>query len=59
MQKLLTFFIKNINVFAILHDRNFTLSLTNNMFFCFLSFEQLGPDGQVPEIFHKTISAFE
>ena len=43
MQKLLTFFQqkikKNINVFAIFQDRNFTVTLANN----FVKFEQLGP----------------
>ena len=30
MQKLLTFFSKNINVFAIFQDRNFNVTLANN-----------------------------
>ena len=38
IQKLLTFFRKNINVFAIFQDRNFNVMLAINFFF-----EQLGP----------------
>ena len=40
MQKILTFFSKNINVFAIFQDRNLNVTLDNN----FVKFEQLGPD---------------
>ena len=40
MQKLLSFFSKNISVYAIHNDQSFNDRLTNNM----VSFEQLGPD---------------
>ena len=40
MQKLLTFFSKNISVYAILNDQSFNDMLTNDI----ISFEQLGPD---------------
>ena len=40
MQKLLTFFSKNINVSAIVNDQSFNDTLTNDI----LSFEQLGPE---------------
>ena len=40
MQKLLTFFSKNISIYAIFNDQSFNDSLTNDM----VSFEQLGPD---------------
>ena len=36
MQKLLTFFSKNISVYTIFNDQNFNDTLTNNIF----SFEQ-------------------
>ena len=39
MQKLLTFFSKNICVYAIFNDQSFNDSLTNNI----VGFEQLGP----------------
>ena len=39
MQKLLTFFSKNISVYAIFDDQNFNDTFTNNI----VSFEQLGP----------------
>ena len=39
MQKLLTFFSKNIRVYAIFHDQSFNDMLTNDI----VSFEQLGP----------------
>ena len=39
IQKLLTFFSKNISVYAISNDKNFNDALTNDIF----SFEQLGP----------------
>ena len=39
MQKLPTFFSKNINIFAIFYDQSFNDSLTNYI----VSFEQLGP----------------
>ena len=39
MQKLLTFFSKNISIFAIFDDQSFNDSLTNDI----VSFEQLGP----------------
>ena len=39
MQKLLTFFSKNIGIYAILNDQSFNDTLTND----FVSFEQLGP----------------
>ena len=38
MQKLLTFFNKNIRVYAIFNDKNFNDTLTNDI----VSFEQLG-----------------
>ena len=40
MQKLLTFFSKNINIYAICNDQSFNDTLTNYI----ISFEQLGPD---------------
>ena len=40
MQKLLTFFSKNISVYAIFNDQSFNNTLTNNI----VSFEQLGPE---------------
>ena len=40
MQKLLTFFSKNIRVYAIFNDQSFNNTLTNDI----ASFEQLGPD---------------
>ena len=40
MQKLLTFFQQNINVYAIFNDQNFNDTLTNDI----ISFEQLGPE---------------
>ena len=42
MQKLLTFFSKNISIYAIFNDRSFNNTLTNNT----VSFEQMGPDCQ-------------
>ena len=39
MQKVLTFFSKNISVYAIFNDQNFNDMLTNNI----VSFEQLCP----------------
>ena len=39
MQKLLTFFSKNISVYAIINDQSFNDTLTNVI----VSFEQLGP----------------
>ena len=38
MQKLLTFFIKNISVYAVFNDQSFNDMLTNGI----VSFEQLG-----------------
>ena len=43
MQKLLTFFSKNISVYAIFDDQNFNDTLTNNI----ISFEQLDPGLEV------------
>ena len=40
MQKLLTFFSKNISVYAILNGQSFNDTLTNDI----VSFEQLSPD---------------
>ena len=40
MQKLLTFFSKNIRLYAIFNDQSFNNVLTKNI----VSFEQLGPD---------------
>ena len=40
MQRLLTFFSKNISLYAIINDQSFNGMLTNNI----ISFEQLGPD---------------
>ena len=42
MQKLLTFFNKNISIYAIFNDQSFNNTLTKDIF----SFEQLGPDVQ-------------
>ena len=39
MQKLLTFFSKNISVFSIFNDQNFNDTLTNDI----VRFEQMGP----------------
>ena len=39
MQKLLTFFSKNISVYAIFNDQSFNDTLTNDI----VSLEQLGP----------------
>ena len=39
MQKLLTFFSKNISEFAIFNDQNFNDTLSNDI----VSFEELGP----------------
>ena len=43
MQKLLTFFSKNISVYAIFNDQNFNDTLTNDI----ISFELLGPGLQI------------
>ena len=40
MQKLLTFFSKNIRIYAIFSDQSFNDTLNNDI----VSFEQLGPD---------------
>ena len=40
IQKLLTFFSRNIGIYAIFNDQGFNDSLTNDI----VSFEQLGPD---------------
>ena len=40
LKKLLTFFSKNIGVYAIFNDQSFKDTLTNDI----VSFEQLGPD---------------
>ena len=40
MQKLLTFFSKNISVYAIFNNQSLNDTLTNDI----VSFEQLGPD---------------
>ena len=40
MQKLLTFFSKNISIYAIFNDQSLNDTLTNDI----VSFEQLGPD---------------
>ena len=40
MQKLLTFFSKNISVYVIFNDQSFNDTLTNDI----VSFEQLGPE---------------
>ena len=39
MQKLLTFFSKNISIYAIFNDQSFKDTLTNDI----VSFEQMGP----------------
>ena len=39
MQKVLTFFSKNISIYAIFNDQSFNVMLTNDI----VSFEQLGP----------------
>ena len=46
MQKLLTFFSKNISVYAIFNDQSFNDTLTNDS----VSFEQLGPGVLVANI---------
>ena len=43
MQKLLTFFSKNISVYAIFDDQNFNNALTNDI----VRFELLGPGLQI------------
>ena len=43
MQKLPTFFSKNINVYAISNDQSLNDTLTNDI----VSFEQLGPAGYI------------
>ena len=40
MQKLHTFFSKNISIYAIFNDQSFNSILTNDI----ISFKQLGPD---------------
>ena len=40
LQKLLTFFNKNISIYVIFNDQRFNDTLTNDI----VSFEQLGPD---------------
>ena len=40
MQKLYTFFSKNISIYAIFNDQSFSDTLTDDI----VSFEQLGPD---------------
>ena len=40
MQKLFTFFSKNISIYAIFDDKSFNDTLSNDI----VSFEQLGPD---------------
>ena len=39
LQKLLTFFSKNMSIYAIINDQSFNDTLTNDI----VSFEQLGP----------------
>ena len=48
MQKLLTFFSKNIWVYAIVNDKNFNDTLTNNI----VNFEQLGPEIRKKKCLH-------
>ena len=43
MQKLLTFFSKNINLYAIFNDQDFNDTLTSDI----VSFEQLGPGSSI------------
>ena len=43
MQKLLTFFSKNISVYTIFNDQSFIDMLTNDI----VNFEQLGPDDKL------------
>ena len=43
MQKLLTFFSKNISIYAIFNDQSFNDTITNDI----VSFEQLGPALQI------------
>ena len=40
MQKLLTFFSKNISIYVVFNDQSFNYTLTNDI----ISFKQLGPD---------------
>ena len=55
MQKLLTFFSKNISVFAIFNDQSFNDTLAYDI----ISFEQLGPDCLIVsfknDVFHYQI----
>ena len=46
MQQLLTFFSKNVSVYAIFNDQSFNDTLTNDI----VSFEQLGPEVYVTEV---------
>ena len=48
MQNLLTFFSKNISIYAIFNGQSFNDTLTNDI----VSFEQLGPD--ILSFLHKT-----
>ena len=53
MQKLLTFFSKNISIYAIFNDQSFNNTLTNNI----VSFEQLGPVIYMPYLeLHETLA---
>ena len=49
MQKLLTFFSKNISINAIFNDHSFNDTLTNDV----VSFEQLGSDRRMCLVFHS------
>ena len=49
MQKLLTFFRKNINMYAKFNDQSFNGTLTNDI----VIFEQLGPEFCVRKVLSK------
>ena len=54
MQKLLTFFSKNISVYAIFNDQSFNDTLTNDV----VSFEQLGPALLGKNLLHLGANSF-
>ena len=54
MQKLLTFFSKNISIYAIFNDQSFNNTLTKDI----VSFEQLGPELQIRRGIRKLLFLF-